>query len=147
MTKRQQLERVMKLIENTCAFGNRICWVGDANLDLINNPLASTFINFCDTYGIKIENWKATRDKACLDQILNWRSSIHSIPECDKTRNIKRVRVREFGARGLDDESESGNSYFMVSKTSLSPGDSSRKPTGTGLDFRYIECQKSIHDN
>ena len=54
MTKRQQLERVKKLIENTCALGNRICWVGDANLDLINNPLASTFINFCDNHGIKI---------------------------------------------------------------------------------------------
>ena len=23
-------------------------------------------------------------------------------PECDKTRNFRRVRVREFGARGLD---------------------------------------------
>ena len=39
-----------------------------------------------------------------------------------KARNFRRVRVREFGARGLDDESESGNSYFMVSKTSPSPG-------------------------
>ena len=48
MTKRQQLERVKKLIENTCALGNRICWIGDLNLDLINSPLASTFINFCD---------------------------------------------------------------------------------------------------
>ena len=71
MTKRQQLERVKKLIEITSVLGNRICWACDANLDLINSPLASTFINFCDDYGIKIENWAATRNKACLDQILN----------------------------------------------------------------------------
>ena len=83
MTKRQQLDRVKKLIEKTCVLGNRICWIGDLNLDLINSPVASTFINFCDSYGIKIENWKATREKACLDQILNLRSSIHSIQILD----------------------------------------------------------------
>ena len=83
MTKRQQIERVKKLIVSTCALGNRICWIGDLNLDLINSPLASAFINFCDNYGIKIENSAATRDKACLDQILNWRSSIHSIQILD----------------------------------------------------------------
>ena len=67
MTKRQQLDQVKKLIENTCVLGNRICWIGDVNLDLITSLNACTFINFCDTYGIKIENWKATRDKAYLD--------------------------------------------------------------------------------
>ena len=35
LTKRQQLERIKKLIENTSSLGNRICWAGDANLDLI----------------------------------------------------------------------------------------------------------------
>ena len=83
MTKRQQLERVKKLIEITFVLGNRICWAGDANLDLINSPLARAFINFCDDYGIRIENWAATCHKARLDQILNWRSSIHSIQNLD----------------------------------------------------------------
>ena len=83
MTKRQQLDRVKKLIENTCVLGNRLCWIGDVNLDLINSPFASTFIKFFDNYGVKIENWKATREKACLDQILNLRSSIHSIQILD----------------------------------------------------------------
>ena len=49
MTKRQQLDRVKKLIENTCHLSNRICWIGDVNLDLINSPLANSFINLCNS--------------------------------------------------------------------------------------------------
>ena len=99
MTKRQQLNQVKKLIENTCVISNRICWIGDVDLDLINSPLASTFINFCDTYGIKIENWKATRDKACLDQILNWRSSIHSIQILDSYASDHSMIIFELGKK------------------------------------------------
>ena len=83
ITKRQQMERLKKMIVNTYSIGNRIVWIGDVNLDLINSPLASTFIEFCDNYGIRIENWNATRVNACLDQILNFGSSIHSIQIID----------------------------------------------------------------
>ena len=75
----KQLDQVRKSIENTSHIGKRVYWIGDVNIDLINSPLANSFINFCDTYGIKIENWNATREKACLDHILNLRASVHSI--------------------------------------------------------------------
>ena len=49
MTKRQQLDRVRKLIKNRSHLDNRICWIGDVNIDLINSPLANSFIIFCNS--------------------------------------------------------------------------------------------------
>ena len=76
------------------------------------------------------------------------------LSECDKTRNFRRVRVLEFGARGLDDESESGNSYFMVSKTSPSPRiwncwsrDRVRETCPENLRERYWICDISNAKN
>ena len=79
LTERQQLDQVRKLIENTIHIVKWIYWIDDVYIDLINSPLANSFINFCDSNGIKIENWNATRDKARLDHILNLRASVHSI--------------------------------------------------------------------
>ena len=56
-----------------------ICWVGDVNIDMISSPLANSYINFCDSKGIKFQNWKPTRDKACLDHSLNLGTSINSV--------------------------------------------------------------------
>ena len=64
LTKRQQLDRVRKFINNTSHLDNKIYWVGDFNIDLVNSPLATTFMSFCDSNGIKIESWNATRDNA-----------------------------------------------------------------------------------
>ena len=47
----------------------------------------------------------------------------------------RRFRVREFGARGLEDESKSENLQVMVSSASPSPGVSSRKKDGNGTKF------------
>ena len=101
MTKRQQLERVKKLIETTSGIGNRIVWAGDANLDMINSPLAGTFTKFCDDYGIKIENWAATRHNACLDQILNWRASIHSLQILDSHVSDHKMLIFKLGKKTL----------------------------------------------
>ena len=79
LTERQQLDQVRKSIENTSHIGKRVYWIGDVNIDLINSPLANSFINFCDSYGINIENWNASRENACLDHIINLRTSVHSI--------------------------------------------------------------------
>ena len=65
LTKRQQLDRVSNMIKNTCRLDKRICWVGDVNIDTMNSPLANSYINFCDSKSITIENWKPTREKAC----------------------------------------------------------------------------------
>ena len=74
LTERQQLDQVRKSIENTSHIGKRVYWIGDVNIDLINSPLANSFIIFCDSKWIKIENWNATRDKARPDHILNMRT-------------------------------------------------------------------------
>ena len=90
------------------------------------------------------------------DPLLTFRFSARGGAECDKTRNFRRVRVREFGARGLDDESESGNSYFMVSKTSPSPGawngwsrdrvrETRPETNENGTGFAIYRMQKFIH--
>lgn len=57
----------------------RTYWVGYVNIDVMNSPLANSYINFGDSKGIKIESWKPTLHKACLDHIFNMGTLIHSV--------------------------------------------------------------------
>ena len=67
------------MMKKTCNIDGRICWAGNTNIHIISSPLATFCIDFCDFQGINIENWQPTREKSCLDHVLNLRTSIHSI--------------------------------------------------------------------
>ena len=56
----------------------------------------------------------------------------------------RRVRVREFEDHGLEDDSESGYSKFVVSLASPSPGISSRKKCENGTRFSEYQNHKDL---